>query len=503
MVEEESLITNNKKAQLVHFSKINIFGDSGVGKTSLISHMENYANKNFKIVDDTNNSDDSKSSDSLNLSLGYVEQIKRIVIEYNDDRNLYFNVYETNLNRYDSIKMNLETILFQTECIIILWDNSKPETFDNISNFITTIESGIEENKFRKVPIFVIQNKIDLKMELEDYDEEEINDSINKLLKDYPQIIYEKKSLLNNNDFAVLLYKIYQKMELLERDINNNKYSHDILISMKFKNPKIKSYSKDKKNLKQRNMKIMLLGETNVGKSSFLKYLSELKLNKKDIKEIPLEIMGKKINVEIMEEDNINNISKNNYKDIDGILLFFDVTNENSLNIVNDWISSIKENFGEINNSYKLLLIANKIEDQEKRQILKKDSRNLAENNNIDYYECSCIKGINVFEILNEIIIISFEEYSSEIKKIENSELNKSKNIINENLNIRKNNSSKIDFNKDDTLNSNNFNENINVKGRNQNFIRTSQQSYKEIVLIFLLFIIKWIIYALIIFYFI
>jgi GTPase SAR1 family protein len=140
MVEEESLITNNKKAQLVHFSKINIFGDSGVGKTSLISHMENYANKNFKIVDDTNNSDDSKSSDSLNLSLGYVEQIKRIVIEYNDDRNLYFNVYETNLNRYDSIKMNLETILFQTECIIILWDNSKPETFDNISNFITTIE---------------------------------------------------------------------------------------------------------------------------------------------------------------------------------------------------------------------------------------------------------------------------------------------------------------------------------------------------------------------------
>ena len=223
MVEEESLTPNNKKDQLVHFSKINIFGDSRVGKTSLISHMENYTNKNFKIKDDINNSDDSKSSDSLNLSLGYVEQIKRIVIDFNDDRNLYFNVYETNLNKYDSIKMNLETILFQTECIIILWDNSNPETFDNISNFITTIESGIEENKFRKVPIFVIQNKIDLNMELEDYDEEEINDSINKLLEDYPQIIYEKISLLNNDDFVTLLSKIYQKMELLERDINNNK----------------------------------------------------------------------------------------------------------------------------------------------------------------------------------------------------------------------------------------------------------------------------------------
>ena len=34
---------------IIHFQKINIFGDSGVGKTSLISCMENFNNNNFEI----------------------------------------------------------------------------------------------------------------------------------------------------------------------------------------------------------------------------------------------------------------------------------------------------------------------------------------------------------------------------------------------------------------------------------------------------------------------
>ena len=35
---------NAKNSDIKHYQKINIFGDSGVGKTSLISLMENYDN---------------------------------------------------------------------------------------------------------------------------------------------------------------------------------------------------------------------------------------------------------------------------------------------------------------------------------------------------------------------------------------------------------------------------------------------------------------------------
>ena len=50
----------------------------------------------------------------------------------------------------------------QTECIIIMWDSSKYETFDNIPNFYSTIVKGMLDYKFRKAPIFIIENKIDL-----------------------------------------------------------------------------------------------------------------------------------------------------------------------------------------------------------------------------------------------------------------------------------------------------------------------------------------------------
>ena len=144
--------------------------------------------------------------------------------------------------------------------------------------------------------------------------------------------------------------------------------------------------------------------------------------------------MEKKIYIEIMEEECISNLSNKNYKNLDGILLFFDVMNKKSFNEIKDWIISIKDNFGDINSSYKLLLIANKIEAQDKRQILKNDSKNLAEENNIEYYECSCIKGLNVFEIFSEIILISFDEYNRKIIEIENNERAKSNVFVGENM---------------------------------------------------------------------
>ena len=90
--------------------------------------------------------------------------------------------------------MNLDTLLLQTECIIIMWDKSRPETFDNIPNLISTIIEGIKEYKFRDVPIFLIQNKIDLN----DLSNSQIiefkynKESIEKIKNENKNIIYKK-----------------------------------------------------------------------------------------------------------------------------------------------------------------------------------------------------------------------------------------------------------------------------------------------------------------------
>ena len=97
-------VVENKNPNIKHYQKINIFGDIGVGKSSLILHMENFDDDNFQLPQ--NELRDSKlSSESDNPSF-IVEEIKRVKVAINDDNPLYLSLYETNLDDYDGIKMN-------------------------------------------------------------------------------------------------------------------------------------------------------------------------------------------------------------------------------------------------------------------------------------------------------------------------------------------------------------------------------------------------------------
>ena len=101
---------NNKNSPLLHYKKINIFGDSKVGKSSLISLMKNYSNDNFQIESNIENYSDL----SLDLNYSLVEQIKKIKITLKEEDGvyLYFSIYETNLDRYNTIKLNFTNRMY-------------------------------------------------------------------------------------------------------------------------------------------------------------------------------------------------------------------------------------------------------------------------------------------------------------------------------------------------------------------------------------------------------
>ena len=401
---------NNK--DMIHYQKINIFGEPDVGKSSLISYLENYENDDFTIG--LRNSVQSLNSNIDQSSL--VEQIKKIKIKLDEDKNLYFNVYETNIDRFDPIKMNLETLLFQTECIIIMWDNFV-KNFENIPNLIKTIIDCLKNKNDRTVPFILLQNKNDLDLDYgrpsdQNSDNNNIDKDIDKAIEEIknenPNFTYKKVSLLNKGDLSTTLLEI-------DRNIDRTKVQNknDVIDLVKVDYP-IKHVKDEREKISE--IKIALLGDSNTGKTSFLNILNEKNIANMT-STVGIEntifyayIKNKKYKIKIVDtagQENFRSLTSNYIKDMDGFLLFFDVTNELSFNSIDYWKDFINNN----NLSKEIILLGNKIDESDNREVKKNKVKEYAENNNIKYIECSCKAHINIYEILNEIILMSFNRF--------------------------------------------------------------------------------------------
>ena len=85
--------------------------------------------------------------------------------------------------------------------------------------------------------------------------------------------------------------------------------------------------------------------------------------------------------------------------------------------------------------------MANKIDENEKRKVSNKEGLEMADNYGIKYYECCCLNGLNVYEILNELILEGY--YKNHEKKVNNINVGQSLNYIN----IKEENTSKSQCN--------------------------------------------------------
>jgi len=430
--EDNQNIENNKNDKYIHYQKINIFGEPYVGKSSLISLMDNYDSEIFQL-------DFNENEESFYTSSGMVEQVKQIEINFNVDKNLYFNVYETNIDRFDSIKMNLDTLLIQTDCIIIMWDNSSPKTFENIPPLISTIEDCLRQSEI-KVPIFVLQNKMDLKFDLDEISvaKDKFDESIKKLRENL-NITYKEITLKDNQkkNFYELIGAIDDKLSE-----NSSKKINDIY-KVKYHHP-----LKQCKGKIGKNINCLLLGNQGSGKTSFLKSLVGESITNL-ISTIGMDNSPFNCSVEREEltfiindtagQERYKSLPKSYYVNAQAFLIFFDVTKEESFETVNFWIENTIRNNGKINEQYELFLVANKIDENEIRKVGKNKGKELATKYNIKYFEISCLKKINIYELLYEITLMAYKKNKTveqadkaNEKNKENKpfQLNKNKNVI-------------------------------------------------------------------------
>ena len=155
---------------------------------------------------------------------------------------------------------------------------------------------------------------------------------------------------------------------------------------------------------------ILFLGDSLVGKSNMIyrfienKYSGELLTSIGfDIKTKIIKIMNKNILVKIYDtagQERFNAITTSLFQKIQGIILVYDISNEESFKNINYWISKINDNLFNI----QCILAGNKCDLEKERIISKKDGENLAKQNNFKFFETSSKTGHNVNEIIYEIV---------------------------------------------------------------------------------------------------
>ena len=192
--------------------------------------------------------------------------------------------------------------------------------------------------------------------------------------------------------------------------------------------------------------KVLLLGNSNVGKSSlFLRFVDDIWNDTfvptigVDFKIKTFDIDEKRIKMQIWDtagQERFKNIIASYYRGAHGILLIYDVTDKDSFKNLSNWLIEIEKNSSK--NVLKVL-IGNKTDLEEKRVISYNQAKEFADSYGLKYIETSAKKNLNVneaFETLGRELIIASEE-----KKITKQKQNKKITVAKaQDLNVEKKN---------------------------------------------------------------
>jgi small GTP-binding protein len=173
--------------------------------------------------------------------------------------------------------------------------------------------------------------------------------------------------------------------------------------------------------------KVLLLGDSSVGKTCFLLRFSDDTFTDNHISTIGLDYRLKMVSVnneaivklqiwDTAGQDRFRAITKNYYKGAHGIILLYDVTNPSTFNNIKNWIAQIKDNTSD---KVQICLVGNKCDIEEQRKIPYDEGAKLASENGLKFFETSAKNNLNVEETFKFLIEEIYEYYSKNKENVE------------------------------------------------------------------------------------
>eukprot|EP01097_Dermamoeba_algensis_P005001 TRINITY_DN3186_c0_g1_i1.p1 TRINITY_DN3186_c0_g1~~TRINITY_DN3186_c0_g1_i1.p1 ORF type:complete len:209 (+),score=27.64 TRINITY_DN3186_c0_g1_i1:118-744(+) len=157
--------------------------------------------------------------------------------------------------------------------------------------------------------------------------------------------------------------------------------------------------------------KILLIGDSGVGKSSILlRYTDDCFQEDQtctigvDFKVKTLDIRGKRINLTMWDtagQEKFRSITTSYYRGTHGIVLVYDVNSRKSFEAINTWLSEV--DLYATNPDLIKLLIGNKV-DQSNREVTKEEGNNFAREKQMLFMECSAKTKVGIQAAFDELV---------------------------------------------------------------------------------------------------
>lgn len=177
-------------------------------------------------------------------------------------------------------------------------------------------------------------------------------------------------------------------------------------------------------------MKILLIGDSSVGKSSMLSRYVDNKFSSDFITTVGIDF--KNISIKTKNETNVKlqiwdtagqerfkTITAAYYRGAQGVILTYDITQQETFKNILHWKRALDHHASK---NIKIILVGNKIDLEHLRQVSKDMGRNLANEMRIPFIEISAKDDINVTDAYSLLI--------EELMNIDNTSINRSISIV-------------------------------------------------------------------------
>ena len=191
---------------------------------------------------------------------------------------------------------------------------------------------------------------------------------------------------------------------------------------------------KNNSNQNELTLKLLILGDSRVGKTSLIlnyvdKMFPEAHISTLGVEYKEKTIIKNNFNIRLQiwdtaGEERFRSITKNIFRNANGILFVYDVTNKESFVNIKNWIKDTEN----VDKEIKGLIIGNKIDLDEQRVIFYEDLEEIGEKYGMPFLETSAKNGTNVNECFETLIDELFKNKSRD--EIKSLYLRKNKNDL-------------------------------------------------------------------------